>query len=204
MTTLSVSVVLFRLVVMAASAAALRSPVAMIEDITSGPPGIQPMDYVEAGEVLELGQQGTIVIDYLRSCWHETIAGGTLVVGTVQSEVRGGRIERFRTPCDAGKMLITAHLATMSAGAEFRATPLAGQPRPEFTLYGVSPVLEVKPIGTLVIERLDQPGLGIALVAGGIYRAKAGAQQMIFQIDPDAASGESPLVGRLVRLQPAS
>jgi len=147
-------------------------------------------------------------------------------VGTVQSEVRGGRVERSRTPCDAGQMLLTTQLANTSAGAAIRAAPVGGTPRPEFTLYGLSPVVEVRPSGTLVIERIDQPGerheitlaadrlvrgafldlarVGIVLSPGGIYRAKAGAQEMVFQIDPSATAGQAPLISRLIRLQPAS
>jgi hypothetical protein len=31
------------------------------------------MDYVEAGKVIRLGAQDTIVLGYFKSCWHETI-----------------------------------------------------------------------------------------------------------------------------------
>ena len=223
---LSFLMALLKIVVLAASAASPQSPVAVIEEVTGGPAGVQPMDYVATGQVIELGQQDTVVIGYLRSCWHETITGGAITVGTVQSEVRGGRVERSRTPCDGGHMLLTAQLANASAGSAFRAAPVGAPPRPAFTLYGLSPVVEVSPSGTLVIERIDQPGerheialtadrlergafldlarLGVELSPGGIYRAKAGAQQMVFQIDPSATSGQAPLIGRLIRLQPAA
>jgi hypothetical protein len=168
------------------------------------------------------------VIGYLKSCWHETITGGTVTVGAAQSDVQGGHVERALTQCDAGKMLLTAQLANLSAGAAFRAPPLKnlqGPPRPQFTLYGLSPVVEVKPGGTLIVERVDQPGerhelqiaavglthgnffdlakAGIVLTAGGVYRAKAGTQEMVFKIDP-GASGSASIAGRLVRLQPAN
>ena len=216
---------LFKIVTVAASAAPPPSPVAVIEDVAGGPAGVQPMDYVDAGQAIKLGQHVTVVIGYLRSCWHETITGGAITVGTVQSEVRGGRVERSRTPCDGGRMLLTARLANTSAGSAFRAAPIGQPPRPEFTLYGLSPVIEVIPSGTLVIERIDQPGerheialtadrlergafldlarLGVELSPGGIYRAEAGARQMVFQIDPNASPGHAPLIGRLIRLQPA-
>lgn len=222
----SIPMALLKVVAIAASAAAPQSPVAVIGDITGGPASVQAMDYVDAGQVIELGQQDTVVIGYLKSCWHETITGGAITVGTVQSEVRGGRVERSRTPCDTGQMLLTAQLANTSAGAAIRTAPTGGPPQPEFTLYGLSPVVEVRPSGTLVIERIDQPGerheitlaadrlvrgafldlarVGIVLSPGGIYRAKAGAQEMVFQIDPSATAGQAPLIGRLIRLQPAS
>jgi hypothetical protein len=76
-----------------------------------------------------------------------------------------------------------------------------------------------------VIERLDQPGerheivitgqelthgafldlakTGLTLAPGGVYRAKMGDQEIVFKIDPNAEPGETPLIGRLARLQPA-
>ena len=171
------------------------------------------MDYVATGQVIELGQQDTVVIGYLRSCWHETITGGAITVGTVQSEVRGGRVERSRTPCDGGHMLLTAQLANASAGSAFRAAPMGAPPRPAFTLYGMSPVVEVVPAApwslnvstnpasvmeiALTADRLERGAfldlarLGVELGPGGVYRAKAGAQQMVFQMI------RAPLLDRL-------
>lgn len=208
--------------------AAAQAPVAVVEDVTGSPSGIQFMDYVEPGQVIRLGAHDTIVLGYLKSCWHETITGGTVTVGTEQSAVVGGDVARSKIVCEGGKMMLTAELADKSAVTAFREAPnrqSAAPSRPEFTLYGLSPVVEVKPGGTLVIERVDQPGerhelalgdtqllhgkffdlarAGVVLTAGGIYRATAGTRQMVFKIDPSAQSGQSPIAGRLIRLQPA-
>ena len=210
-------------------AAAAQAPVAVVEDVTGSPPGIQFMDYVEPGQVIRLGPHDTIVLGYLKSCWHETITGGTVTVGTEQSAIEGGDVARSKVACEGGKMMLTAELANKSGAMVFRQGPnrqSAAPSRPEFTLYGLSPVVEVKPSGTLVIERIDQPGerhevaladaslvhgvfldlakAGVVLAAGGIYRAKVGTQEMVFKIDPKAQSGQAPIVGRLLRLQPAS
>jgi hypothetical protein len=218
------------LLLRAASVAALAasSPVAVVADIGGAPPGIQLMDYVVPGQVIHLGPQDTVVLGYLRSCWNETITGGTVTVGTEQSDVQGGKVEREKVTCEGGKMMLTAELAGKSGAMVFREAPKRQLPtvHPEFTLYGLSPVIEVKPNGVLVIERVDQPSehyeitlagadllhgrfldvakVGVTLAAGGIYRAKAGTQEMIFQIDRQAKPGPSPLVGRLLRLQPAT
>jgi hypothetical protein len=226
---LSVPIMLLKAVTSAALAAAPHAPTAVIEDIVGSPSGVQFMDYAEPGKVINLGRQDTVVIGYLKSCWHETITGGTVTVGTVQSDVQGGHVERSQATCDGGKMMLTAQLANESAGAAFRAGPpknLQGPPRPEFTLYGLSPIIEVKAGGMLVIERLDQPGehheialapgwlthgafldlakAGVVLTAGGIYKATVGEQKMVFKIDPAATSGSVPVISRLIRLQPAS
>src|SRR5262249_14444700 len=112
--------------------------------------------------------------------------------------------------------------AGKSGAMVFRQAPkaqAAAIPHPQFTLYGLSPVFEVQPGRNLVIERLDQPGerhriavaepglirgafldlakAGVALVPGGIYRAKLGEQELVFKIDAQAKAGDAPLVGRL-------
>jgi hypothetical protein len=227
---LSIPIVLLKATVSAALGAPSHPPAAVIESIVGSPSGgIQLMDYAEPGEVIKLGQHDTVVIGYLKSCWHEIITGGTITVGTVQSDVQGGHVERSQAACDGGRMLLTAQLANLSAGAAFRAGPKRkpeSPPRPEFTLYGLSPVIEVKPSGTLLIERVDRPEerheialaqawlthgtfldlakSGVVLSAGGIYTAKAGEQEMTFKIDPGATSGAVPIISRLIRLQPAS
>jgi hypothetical protein len=95
-------------------------------------------------------------------------------------------------------------------------------PAAQITLYGLSPVIELKGGGKLVIERVDQPGerreyavdgpqllkgaffdlarVGQALAAGGTYRASVGSRQIVFKIDSGAKPGASPVVGRLLRL----
>lgn len=209
-------------------AASPQSPVAVIEDVTGNPPGVQFMDYVEPGEVIRLGPDDKIVLGYLKSCWHETITGGTVTVGAERSDVQGGMVERSTVACQGGKMLLTAELAVESGAMVLREMTGNRQPvpRPQSLLYGLSPMIEVRPGGTLVITRLDKPGerhemdLGAAqlvhgafidlakvdveLAPGGIYRAKAGEREIVFKIDKYAQPGETPIIGRLLRLQPAS
>jgi hypothetical protein len=185
------------------------------------------MDYVESGQVIRLGAHDRIVLGYLKSCWRETITGGTVTIGSEQSEVAGGEVARAKVACEGGKMMLSAELAGKSGAMVFRQAPkpqAVALQRPEFTLYGLSPVFELRPPGKLVIERLDQPGerhevavaekevvrgaffdcakAGVALAPGGIYRAKFADQTIVFKIDPDAKAGDAPLVGRLARLQP--
>jgi len=206
--------------------ASAQSPAAVVEEIQGSVPGIQFMDYVDPGQVIRLGAHDRIVLGYLKSCWRETISGGTVTVGPEQSEVAGGEVARAKVACEGGKMMLSAELAGKSGAMVFRQVPkpqAAAAPHPEFTLYGLSPVFEVRPPGKLVVERLEQPGeryevavteqqlvrgaffdfakSGVALVPGGIYRAKLADQEIVFKIDPDAKPGEGPLVGRLARLQ---
>jgi hypothetical protein len=208
------------------SASAQSPPAAVVEDLAGNVPGVQFMDYVEPGQVIRLGAHDRIVLGYLESCWRETISGGTVTVGNEQSEVTGGEVARVKVACEGGKMMLSAELAGKSGAMVFRQAPepqAVAPQHPEFTLYGLSPVFELRPPGKLVIERLDQPSerhelavtepqlvrgaffdcakAGVALAPGGIYRAKFADQAIVFKIDPDAKAGEAPLVGRLARLQ---
>ena len=35
------------------------------------------MDYVSAGKIIKLGPKGQVVLGYMKSCWRETITGGS-------------------------------------------------------------------------------------------------------------------------------
>jgi hypothetical protein len=210
-----------------ATTAAAQAPVAVIEDIAGNPPGVEFMDYVAVGKVIQLGPADSIVLGYMKSCWRENITGGMVTVGAEQSAIRQGKVERTKVACDGGKMQLTTQQANQSGGMVFRDRPRRGQTAtPQVTLYGLSPVVEVKGAGTLVIERIDKPGerheLAIdrkqlvrgvfydlaksakALAAGGTYRAAMDGREVVFKIDAQAKPGTTPVVGRLLRLNPAS
>jgi hypothetical protein len=205
--------------------ASAQSPAAVVEELAGNVPGVAFMDYVDPGQVIRLGAHDRIVLGYLKSCWRETITGGTVTIGADQSEVAGGEVARTKVACDGGKMMLSAELAGKSGAMVFRQAPKPQQVallHPEFTLYGLSPVFELRPPGKLVLERLDQRGerhelavteqaltrgaffdcakAGVALAAGGIYRAKFADREIVFKIDPDAKPGDAPLLGRLARL----
>ncbi len=204
---------------------------ALVEDVTGTSAGVEFMDYLEAGKVIHLDPQDSIVVSYLYSCTRETIHGGTIRVGLERSDVDLGKVERTSIPCDAGRMLLTTQLATQSAGMLIRSlNPEREQPAsplsPQFTLYGLSPMLDLRGGGgTLEITRLDKAGehyaltigspqslgttlydlagTGTTLSRGGIYRATLGAQSVTFKIDPSAKPGKTPIIGRLLRIDPA-
>jgi hypothetical protein len=194
---------------------AARAQVALVEDVDSKSAGVQSMDYVLTGKQIQLGKQDTLVLSYLKSCWREVIAGGTVTVGAEQSDVQDGRL------------ILTAQQASQSAGMVVRGLGAkAGALEPQVTLFGTSPLVEITGGGVILIERLDQPGdrqkidvgaqqlmkgafydfarANKALAPGGIYRASTGTRQVVFKIDPGAKSGPSPILGRLLRLQPVT
>jgi len=198
-----------------------QAPVALVEDVRGNNVGVEFMDYVSAGKVIKLSPQDSIVLGYLRSCWHETITGGIVIVGGEQSDVQGGKVTRKKVMCDGGRIALTAGQANQSAGTSFRA-PDRESP---LTLYGLSPVVEATGGAALLIVRTDRHGeyhvaklpkpgaqrsfLDFAvtaktLVEGGTYRASIGSRQIIFKIDPSAKARGVPIISRLLRFQPAS
>jgi hypothetical protein len=208
-----------------AAHAAAQAPVALVEDVKGSPSGIEMMDYVVPGRVIKLGAADTITLGYLKSCWRETITGATVTVGPEQSDVQGGRVNRERVACDAGRMQLTAETASKGGAMVFREMPTMQRPspltlRPQFFLFGMSPAVVLAAGAPAIIERVDKPGeryqivgdkLGgtmydfaehnQSLAKAGVYRATQGPVRVLFQIHLDAKSGQTPLLGRLLQLR---
>ena len=145
-----------------ATSAAAQVPVAIVEDVQGKVDGVEFMDYVAPGKVIKLGPKASVVLGYMKSCWRETITGGTVVVGAEQSMVHLGDTQRVKVDCDVNAAQLSDREASQSAATTFRALApgqrAASAPPPQLTLYGLSPVVEVKGDGTLVIERIDAEG----------------------------------------------
>jgi hypothetical protein len=206
-------------------------PTALVEDVNSTTADIEFMDYVGSGQVIKLEPRDVLVLSYLKSCEHETITGGSVVVGAERSEVQGGKVVRAKVACDGGKMKLSSQQASASGASAFRLQSADIRP----TLYGQAPMIQLpKTLAagdrTLVIERVSQPGVrltpkqqfkqsfkidsdipaggfydlakvNVRLSSGAIYKASLGDHETLFSIDPKAKSGKVPVVSRLVRVQ---
>jgi hypothetical protein len=206
-----------------ARASAPLVPTALVEDVKSATADVEFMDYVGSRQVIKLGPGDVLVLSYLKSCEHETITGGTVVVGAERSEVQGGQIVRTTVPCDGGKMQLSAQQASQSAASAFRLQS-ADTLR---TLYALAPVVQLprnlaSADRVLVVDRTDSPGesyryeiddtiitarfydlakTNLSLVRGATYDASIGGHKVTFRIDERAASGPTPVVSRLLRFQ---
>jgi hypothetical protein len=210
-----------------AAGSAAAEPAAIVEEARGAPPGAQAFDYLSAGQTIALGSSGALVIDYLRSCVRETIAGGTVKVGREQSTVGDdGRVARARFDCDHGGRKENSGSEETSGGPGLVPPPKPeGQPHEsgiQRTIYGTSPLFDMGGPGQLKIEPLEPHGNAIELSvsaaelvngrfydftvagkhldAGGLYRASAHGQRVVFWIDPLAREGGGPPGGRLIRL----
>jgi hypothetical protein len=196
---------------------------ALVEDVKSETADIEFMDFVGNGQVIKLKPRDVLVLSYLKSCEHETITGGTVIVGVERSDVQGGKIVRAKVSCNGGKMRLSSQQASISAASVFRLQSAEIQP----TLYARTPVIQIPKIlandnRTLLIERIDRPGerhelkideavargslydlakINVRLTRGAIYNASFGGHRMKFEIDAKAKSGPAPVISRLLRFQ---
>jgi len=203
-------------------------PIALVEDVQSKSAGVEFMDYVGSGQIIKLEPRDVLVLSYLKSCAHETITGGTVVIGPDKSEVQGGKITRSKVQCNGGNIRLSSQQANASGASSFRLQSAAFDP----TIYGLPPVVQVPRLRptdprTLVVERQNKPGerfevpideqlaaggfLDLAsanktLVRGGIYTASIGNRKILFKVDAKAKvakkSGKLPVVTRLLRFPP--
>lgn len=203
--------------------AAAQAPVAVVEDVQGKVTGAEFMDYVAPGQVIKLGQGGSIVLSYMKSCWREVITGvGTVIVGAEDSKVHLSEVKAGKVRCDSGhSQLIDREVGESAATVVRSLTPKRATP--QFTLYGLSPIVEIPVRGKLVVERLDLKGeryevdlataslarnkfydfarSGTALKPGGIYAASLGPRRTVFAVAQEAEPGLSPIIGRLVRME---
>jgi hypothetical protein len=216
----------FVLTGLAASAAA-EQPVAVVEEVHGKVTGAEFMDYVTPKTVIKLGAAGSVVLSYMTSCRRETISGiGTVIVGTDESMVQFSDVKSERMDCDSSRSHETTRETSEVAATVLRSlgSPGSNAPtiKPQLTLYGASPLVEARGRGTLLIERVDSTGerqqidlngnqlkgkffdfagANRALTPGGTYLATFGTSKVVFRIDSSAKPGQTPIIGRLLRME---
>ena len=80
------------------------APVALIEGLTSPSQRVELMTYAHVGQVIHLNADQTMVLSYRDTCIRETITGGTITIGTKESEVRSATsLERVQNTCGLRK-----------------------------------------------------------------------------------------------------
>ncbi|MBP2302909.1 hypothetical protein [Azospirillum picis] len=198
------------------------TPAALVEDVSDGVDGVQPMDYLPAGRSVALKPGQTLALSYLDSCVNETITGGSVIVGARESAVEGGKVDRHTLPCDGGKLLLATNEAGKAGVTVFRSAPIAlpgmqaPLPKPDLTLFKTHPVLVLSAPGPVTIERLDVQGTEVAVIdvpgttldtagreavlqPGGLYKVSAGKKSYVVKVDAKAAGDGGPALGRLIR-----
>ena len=221
-TALKVAAIAFAVLVGSGVGAKAEPPAALVEDIQGKVTGAEFMDYVIPGQVIKIGPTGSIVLSYLKSCRRQTISGiGTVIVGADESKIHLSDVRDEWVECDASHAHATTKETSEVAATVVRGIGPPAAPGAQVTLYGASPIFEMKGRGALIVERLDKAGerqqieignnrikgkffdfakVNRALVPGGTYAATFGASKIVFRIDPQAKSGAAPLLGRLLQM----
>jgi len=214
------------LVTLPTADAVAGEPVAVVEQIEAPSTGLEFMDFVEVGRLIKLRAGESMSLGYFGSCIQERIVGGSVQIGTNQSNVEGGEVTREEVECDGGRLQLDANSNDSSGvlilrNIEADATKASGGdgslPAAELTLFHTQPIIGIStPNSLLRIERLDvsEPRLELrietryldlattanALTPGGLYRAEAVGHAVVFRVDPKAAAGGGPVIGRLLYL----
>lgn len=199
-------------------------PTALVEAV-SGAAGVELMDYVYPGQVIDLGAKGSITLAHFESCVTETIRGGVVTVGAGSSDVSGGRLSAKETPCQGAKPIITAEAS--EAGAAAKRLGRGGAAEREFILKSGAPVFKWEaPAGgatalavyldgrqpkllwsqSTKARHLTYPASAPELEVGETYRAEATLADgrkltAAFFIDPGLEVADNP-ANRLVALGP--
>jgi hypothetical protein len=203
-------------------AAKAEPPSALVEDVQGKVTGAEFMDYVIPGQVIKIGPNGSIVLGYLKSCRRQTISGiGTVIVGADESKIHLSDVRDEWVECDASHAHATTKETSEVAATVVRGIGPPAAPGAQVTLYGASPIFEMKGRGALIVERLDKAGerqqieignnrikgrffdfakVNRALAPGGTYAATFGATKIVFRIDPQAKPGTAPVLGRLLQM----
>lgn len=199
--------------------ASASAPVAIVEEVQSSKAGVGIMDFLVAGQTIELDKGEQMTIGYLNSCRRERIKGGKIVIGTEQSQVSNGQVMREDVECDGGSANLSGQQAAKSGALAFRSAPAnVGLNAPKVTIYGTSPMIVLQGAGQhIVIESVsggsdrhelnvqgsyvDLSDHNISLSPNTVYRVEAGDKSTTFKIDMDAEPGKTPIISRLVRVQ---
>lgn len=194
----------------AATCGSAHAQDAMVERASGGAP-VGAFQFLSKGETFALAAAQVVQIGYLKSCTSEVITGGTVRIGTDQSSVTGGDVQRETIACDLNLSLSQAE--RNESGASAWRNDASGEVA---IIANLSPVLVFDTAPSSVkIERTDIPGRtirlsmnanaidldarGVVLEAGGIYTVTAGGQRREIEVDFDAVDAGGPAFLRAVR-----
>ncbi len=194
-------------------------PSAMVEDISSSRDDVQMMDYLEPGQTITLAPGEILTLGYFLSCAQETITGGTVTIGDMQSDVSGGTVETAYVSCDDQVVTLSASQQQEAGTTVMRPGNPCDSLVPDVVVYDVSPLVRLtEPAAS--VEYVDAcsagtgqwttigaaEGLadfrtaGIALVPGQTYLIRRGDRTLTVLVSKLAEAQAVALIARLVPL----
>ena len=196
------------------TAIAQDKTVAIVEDTSGNVAGVEPLDLLRSGREIVLTAESGLIVSYLNSCQRENIRGGKIVIGEVQSEVKGGEVSRRRVPCDAAALRLTPEQANQSATLVFRKPPQ--EKGIDFLLNTRQPIVIAPGTAEVTLKQLEKTKStrtvkvvkGVAdltaenglLDQGGLYQLTAGDKVIKFRVGKEATDNPMPILQRAIRL----
>ncbi|MDW3205607.1 MAG: hypothetical protein R8L07_08675 [Alphaproteobacteria bacterium] len=202
-----------------AGIAGADEPSAMVEDISSDRDDVQMMDYLEPGQIIQLAPGEVLTIGYFISCAQETITGGTVTVGDMQSDVAGGTVETAYVSCDDQVVTLSSAQQQEAGTTVMRPGNPCDSLVPDVVVYDVSPLVRLTEPAAAVdyIDACEagsgtwarvgaSDGLadfrdaGIALTPGQTYLIRRGDRTLTVLVSKLAEERSPALIARLVPL----
>ncbi|MFA5122628.1 hypothetical protein [Zavarzinia sp.] len=101
--------------------------IAVVEDVSAPSSGLSFMDFVFAGQSVDLGADGKLTVSYLSGCRSETITGGKVRFDTTGAVAEGGTVKATVAPnCQTASAQIGADATEAGAVAVRGAEGLGG------------------------------------------------------------------------------
>ena len=201
-----------------------QTPVALVEAVENAPAaGVDFLDYVFAGQSIDLGRSGRLTLTFLNGCAVEKVTGGVVTVALPKSTVRGGRLQHIAKPCNEAQLQVSAE--NREAGAAVaRINSTFGEDWSEQVVVSAKPLFkwpgdgpaEVSIVsldedppavlwqGQTVRSRLRYPDRAPPLQTGYPYevrvrRGDGASFRAVFSIDPDLED-DGTILSRVVTL----
>lgn len=100
--------------------------IAVVEDVSIPGAGVGFMDFIYAGQTIDLGADGKLVVSYLEGCRSETIVGGKVSFAATGATATGGTVTpSVATGCANSSAQVAAN-ATEAGAVAVRGTGLDG------------------------------------------------------------------------------
>ncbi|MCF4164131.1 hypothetical protein L2U69_00545 [Zavarzinia compransoris] len=115
--------------------------IAVVEDVAAPASGLQFMDFVFAGQSIDLGADGRLTVSYLSGCRSETITGGTVQFSPNGARAVGGTVSATEAPnCETTMARIDAD-ATEAGAVAVRGTgsPFGGEAEEDRVIRSPAP-----------------------------------------------------------------
>ena len=209
-----------------ASPAAAQSPVAVVEEIQGKVTGAEFMDYVTPKSVIKIGEDGSIVLSYMKSCRREKISGvGTVIVGTEESTVHLADVKAEKTNCDSNQANATTRQTSGVAATVLRSVDRARRLPAGATAHALWRIAARGSQGTRQADRCSastfpasarrsiwaapssregsstSPARTSRWCPAASTRPRSSRRKIVFRVDPQAKPGATPIVGRLLRME---